>query len=170
MRLWGNQRHQNTPLRNRIVSQVTIVDPTHPLYGHTFPLVPSSISRRSKQTLVITLPTGQQRSVPRAVTDLASPQASVEAGPPSFAHLSVRILLALAHQVRRLRQAQEERMHEACTDLSSPRGTPHPTQHDTATALAFSHPGTPTADRAVCGAIDSSAPTRLRAPYREGGQ
>ena len=126
--------------------------------------------RPHRQTLVITLPTGQQRSVPRAVTDLASPDASVEAVPPSLAQLSVCILLSLAQQVRRLRQAQEERMHEACTDLTSPRGTPYPTRHDTATALALSNAGTPTAHRAVCGATDSSAPTSLRAPSREGGQ
>jgi hypothetical protein len=162
-----SQRHQDTPLPDRVMSQVTIIDPSHPLYGHTFPLVPSTMPRRNRQTLVITLPTGQQRSVPRAVTDLASPEVSVEAVLPSLAPLSGSILLSLAQQVRRL-QAQEERMHEACTDLPSPRGPHSLPGHDTATALAISHARTPTSSGAGRGPTDSSPPPRHPSARSEG--
>jgi hypothetical protein len=150
------------------MSQVTIIDPSHPLYGHTFPLIPSTMPRRNRQTRVITLPTGQQRSVPRAVTDLAAPEVSVAAVLPSLAPLSGRILLSLAHQVRHLRQAQEERMHEACTDLPAPRGPHSLPGHDTATALAISHARTPTSSGAVRGPTDSSPPPRHPSARSEG--
>jgi hypothetical protein len=168
MRPWGPQRHQNTSLRNRIMSQVTIIDPSHPLYGHTFPLVSSALPQRHSQTLVIALPTGQQRSVPRAVTDLACLEASVEAVLPSLAPLSGRILLSLAHQVRRLRQAQEECMHEACAYHVSPRETPPLPRHDSATALAFSHAGTPTPTGTVRGPTESAPAPRHPSARREG--
>jgi hypothetical protein len=80
----------------------------------------------------------------------------------------VRILLPLAQQVRHLRHAQEERLHEAYTDPTSPRGRPHSTQHDPATALAPSGAGTPAANSAVHRPTDSSPPTSSPAPSREG--
>jgi hypothetical protein len=168
--VWETQRHQNTPLHERIVSQVTIIDPAHPLYGHTFSLASSSTTRGNTPTLMIPLPNGQQRSVPRAVTDLAPPLSPAEDVAPALPRISVRILLPLAQQVRRLRQATEERLHATCTPLPSPQGTLALIRHDPAAAVAPADAGTPTAERAVRRPTTAASPASPWAPGSAGGQ
>ena len=60
---------------------------------------------RTTPPVVIAHSTAQQCVIP------------LEAEAPSSARLSVRILLLLAQQVRRLRHAQEEHTDEVCTAL-----------------------------------------------------
>jgi Family of unknown function (DUF5372) len=170
MRRSGIQRQQNTPFLDPVVSQVTIIDPTHPLYGQTFPLGPSATTIRHKDAVVVTLPTGQQRSVPRSITDMATPPPSAPAVEPSLARISVRILLPLAQQVHRLRHAQEERMDETYTDPASRRGTHPPTSHDTATSLAPSGARTPTPHCAVRRPADFASPPPSPRASHAGGQ
>jgi hypothetical protein len=172
MRPAATQCQQNTPLLERVVFQVTIIDPTHPLYGHTFPLVSPSTLVPNTPSVVITLPTGQQCSIPTTVTDIATPLSSAEADAPSPARLSVRILLSLAQQVRRLRQAQEEHTDEVCTDPASQGGTHPPAAHDTANtaALAPTRTGTPTPPCTVPGPADSSSPRYAAGARTAGGQ
>ena len=83
----------------RRVSQVRIIDPHHPLYGSCLP-VSGRRSGRGPDLIVVRLPDGRERSIPRVATDLspgleASPQAS-----DRQMHISVRTLLPLANHVR----------------------------------------------------------------------
>ena len=82
---------------------MTIIDPTHPLYGRTLPLLRMH-SARSKARLVVRLPDGRVQWIPRAVTDL---DASAVAVPPP-ARIAVPTLLpwrsssALCGRARRI--------------------------------------------------------------------
>jgi hypothetical protein len=53
------------------VDTVEIVDPTHPLYGRTLPLVGITIKQRLGQTAVVWLHPGVERFVPLSATDLS---------------------------------------------------------------------------------------------------
>src|SRR5947209_16730775 len=68
----GNQTQRDTPLFEELSGEVTITDPTHPLYGQTLPLLTVRINR-SKTHVTVLLPTGRRRSVPRSATDLERP-------------------------------------------------------------------------------------------------
>jgi hypothetical protein len=70
---------------------VTIVDPRHPLYGRTFPLINIANRSRIGQACVIQLQDDLERTVPLAVTDRASE--SVDIFPLSLNLSSVRQLL-----------------------------------------------------------------------------
>lgn len=86
--------------------EVTITDPAHPLFGRTFPLIHNH-SPRGKSELIIQLPNGLLRSVPRLATDLslASSQPASEVELP---FISVWTILPLARFVQTLPQASEE--------------------------------------------------------------
>ena len=89
---------------------MTITDPTHPLYGHTLPLLTVRVNR-SKTHVTVLLPTGRRRSVPRSATDLGRPAEEASHDPP-LPVISVRTILPLARFVQGLKQAKEERHAE----------------------------------------------------------
>jgi hypothetical protein len=64
-----NQTQQDTPLFEELSGEVTITDPTHPLYGQTLPCISVRV-HRSKTHVTVLLPTGRRRSVPRSATNL----------------------------------------------------------------------------------------------------
>ncbi len=97
--------------------QVTIVDPTHPLYGRTLPLLRVH-SARSKARLVIQLPDGRVQWIPRAVTDLGT--SAVAAPPP--ARIAVPTLLPLAQLVCAMLTGKEDMHHDTAPALTVPRG------------------------------------------------
>ena len=70
---WGQQTEQNASQLESL-TQVTITDPAHPLFGQSLPLVHHS-SPRGKENVTLLLANGQHRSVPRATTSL---EATVE--------------------------------------------------------------------------------------------
>lgn len=76
---------------------VTIIDAAHPLAGRTFPLLRDS-SPRGKQYIVLLLPDGRHRSVPRAATDLDAPAPPLRAV-GTLPRISVRTILTLAQRV-----------------------------------------------------------------------
>ncbi|MHB8597324.1 MAG: hypothetical protein ACYDER_11000 [Ktedonobacteraceae bacterium] len=98
---------------------MTITDPTHPLYGHTLPLLTVRVNR-SKTHVTVLLPTGRRRSVPRSATDLE--RQADQASPASpLPVISVRTILPLARFVQALKQAKEERHAEqAGSSIQSP--------------------------------------------------
>jgi hypothetical protein len=59
---------------------VTIVDPRHPLYGNTFPLL-KVISSKSKQTCLVEIESGLNRHIPLEVTDRCSTPARINQVP-----------------------------------------------------------------------------------------
>src|SRR6266700_7644072 len=90
--MWSkNQIQRDTPLFEELSGEVTITDPTHPLYGHTLPLLTVRVNR-SKTHVTVLLPTGRRRSIPRSVTDLERP-AEEDSPDPPLPVLSVRTIL-----------------------------------------------------------------------------
>lgn len=81
------------------VGQVRIVDPHHPLHGKCFPVCDRR-SGRGSGLIVIRLPDGRERAVPRSATAVASASDDRAAPASREAHISVRTLLALANHVR----------------------------------------------------------------------
>lgn len=94
-----------------MVSQVTITDPTHPLSGRTFPLLQTGGSI-SGAFVLIGLPGGEHRRVPRNATDLAERVDPSCAPHVPLNPVSVRTLLPLLPVVRRLLGATEESLNE----------------------------------------------------------
>src|SRR5713101_3992602 len=110
---WLTSKRQNTSRSDSPAGQVTIVDPTHPLYGRTLPLLRVH-SARSKARLVVRLPDGRVQWIPRAVTDL---DASAVAVPPP-ALIAVPTLLPLAQLVCALLTGKEDMHHDTAHALT----------------------------------------------------
>src|SRR5947209_9354356 len=101
-----NQTQRDTPLFEELSGEGTITDPTHPLYGHTLPLLSVRVNP-SKTHVTVLLPTGRRRSVPRSATDLERRQEEASHD-PFLPVISVRTILPLAYFVQGLKQAKEE--------------------------------------------------------------
>ena len=84
---------------DRRVSRVRVVDPHHPLYGECYP-VSERRSGRGPWLIVVQLPDGRERSIPRSATAPASVPNGELATASRHAHISVRTLLPLANHVR----------------------------------------------------------------------
>jgi hypothetical protein len=110
-------KRQNTSHAASPAGQVTIIDPTHPLYGRTLPLLRVH-STQSKARLVVQLPDGRVQWLPRAVTDLA---ASAAAAPPHTL-IAVPTLLPLAQLVCAMLTGKEDMHHETVHALTVPLG------------------------------------------------
>jgi hypothetical protein len=101
------QAPQTATVIERVITQVTITSPQHPLFGHTFPIV-SLQSPRHREHIIVELADGRRRSIPRAATDL---QASSSTGPQPekpLPKVSVRTLLPLARYLRAMLTLSEE--------------------------------------------------------------
>jgi hypothetical protein len=87
----------------------TIVDPTHPLFGQTLPILRAS-RHHLKERIVVALPDGRERRIPVSITNLIERPAdnSTAAG-----LISVRTLLPLAELIRAMVAPQEENIHGA---------------------------------------------------------
>jgi hypothetical protein len=108
----------NTPIEDRLVSQVTITDPHHSLAGQRFPVI-SLCAPQGPHKLVIALPDGRQRAGQRSATDLDAaapvPAAAIVDGP----RLGARSLLSLARFLRNMLASQEIPDVPAHTSASS---------------------------------------------------
>src|SRR5260370_3206287 len=114
--MWSrNQIQRDTLLFEELSGEVEITDPTHPLYGHTLPLLTVRVNR-SKTHVTVLLPTGRRRSVPKASTDLERSVAQASLHPP-LPVISVRTILPLARFVQGLKQVKEERHAEQADAL-----------------------------------------------------
>jgi hypothetical protein len=71
---WAKPDHVNTPISKSLATPeaVTIVDPRHPLYDQTFPLLHVKNHRNLIPSCLIQVFEGVDRLVPVAVTDLAT--------------------------------------------------------------------------------------------------
>ncbi len=111
--LHTSPKRQNTSISDSPARQVTSVDPTHPLYGRTLPLLRMH-SARSKARLVVRLPDGRVQWLPRAVTDL---DASAVVTPPQ-ALIAVPTLLPLAQLVYAMLTGKEDMHHDTAPALT----------------------------------------------------
>ena len=73
------------------------LDPQHPLCGKQLAVSDRQASRST--LIVVRLPDGRERSIPRAATDLACSPDRPPPGPSRDAHISVSTLLPLANRV-----------------------------------------------------------------------
>src|SRR3954447_7940137 len=149
----GPRDLQAAPIRDGLVSHVTVTDRHHPLCGQLLPLV-SLHSARGLAYIVVALPDGRRRSLRRASTDLAgTAKAPLYDGP----RISVGTLLPLArHIVACLAVAVEEVIHD---DYAPPVATPAPgCAVRIAAAAALAEPAEPDAN------TDRPASRRAAAP------
>ncbi|SRR6266487_2960560 len=116
-----NQTQRETPLFDKVSGEVTVTDPTHPLYGQTLPHLPARMNRSTPHVMVL-LPTGRRHAIPRAATNLECPVENASHTSPLPA-ISIRTILPLAHLVHQLKQAKEESHAEQTTS------TNHSTKH-----------------------------------------
>ena len=105
----ARQTVQTTPIVDRVVHQVTITDPTHPLSGRTLALVEPTPSCSIPNKLTLQLPSGEHRVVDCGATDMAPQVSPLPTSGVSPLPVSVHTLLPLAHHVRRLLNVIEER-------------------------------------------------------------
>jgi IS66 Orf2 like protein len=112
---WRSSTRQNTTPAEISAGHVTIIDPAHPLYGRRLPLlrVPSV---RTHAGLVVQLPDGQVRRIPRAMTDLTL--SSSVASPPAV--IAVPTLRSLAQLICATVRDKEEQSHDPTTTPSGP--------------------------------------------------
>jgi hypothetical protein len=71
--VWGKLNQENTPIESSsaAVETVTIVDPRHPLYSQTFPLLHIKNKQKLIPSCLVRLPEGVERLVPIEMTNLA---------------------------------------------------------------------------------------------------
>ncbi len=157
-----NRTQQETPLLDRVCGEVTITDPTHPLYGQTLPQLPVRINRSTPHVMVL-LPSGRRHMIPRAATHLEHPEEVVLPAFP-LPVISVRTILPLARLVQQLKQAKEESHAEPTASAISPSDSGSFRSHDDLSS-ASREPATATraSDR-------RSHSARAHRPSRQGGR
>src|SRR3972149_6074335 len=113
-----SRTQQNAPLLTEPPYLVTIVDPAHPLFGQTLPIVRPT-SPRGRAQLVVLLLNGHHRSIARSATDLDSPVPTrpVHQG---LSPISVRTMLPVAQFIRAKLAATEEMSHDLPTCPAQP--------------------------------------------------
>jgi hypothetical protein len=92
-----------------------VIDPRHPLYGECYP-VSERRSGRGPGLIVVLLPDGRERSIPRAATAPASLPNGELATASHHAHISVRTLLPLANHVRAVLASRPRLMNGEVVD------------------------------------------------------
>jgi hypothetical protein len=98
---------------------VTVTDPTHPLYGRTFPLVGVTTKQHLGRVCVVWLYPGVERVIPLAAASLAEPPP-----PPSPCKLSVAGLHTLLAVVASLVDLRQEDTHGQALRSSASRQSP----------------------------------------------
>jgi DNA-binding transcriptional regulator LsrR (DeoR family) len=108
--LWDRRTRQGTPVLERVISEVTVIDPHHALFGRPLQLISLSAAR-GRDLLTVALPDGRQRTLRRSITDLDEqyqaggslvelPWVSVRTLIPLARHLKTRFTLANAEVIR----------------------------------------------------------------------
>jgi hypothetical protein len=149
--------HRAAPQSNELSHQITIIDPHHPLYGQTFPVLRAR-SSRPNSGLVVILPNGHTRTVSRSATDLDQPPAERSPLPV----ISAFTLLPLARYVHDKVLSLEEQTHDPSTkpQVTDPILTTTATDERNADDT-LEGPGRETADAIdkTFGRTDSTSPT-----------
>jgi hypothetical protein len=94
---WPRQDHRashDAVELDRRVAHVRVIDPHHPLYGSCL-LVSDRRSGRGPNLIVVRLPDGRERSIPRVATDLVRGPAGPSQVAERQRHISVRTLFAV---------------------------------------------------------------------------
>src|SRR5215471_19252074 len=104
-----NPCQQNTPLGLTALptGTVEVTDPTHPLYGLSFPLIGITVKQRLGRVCLVWLHPGIERAIPVRATNLVG-----ELHVPVTCRLSVAGLQALLHVLSPLVCPNQEDAHE----------------------------------------------------------
>src|SRR6266568_3868956 len=104
-----NPFQQNTPLGLTALptDTVEVTDPTHPLYGLSFPLIGITVKQRLGRVCVVWLHPGIERAIPVSATNLAGQDRVL-----SSCRLSVAGLQTLLHVLSPLVCPSQEDTHE----------------------------------------------------------
>jgi hypothetical protein len=95
---WRRRASVDASVLDRRVSEVRVVDPYHPLYGNWYP-ASDRRSGRGLGLIVVHLPDGRERAIPRSATNFAVGLEDPRTNASQRAHISVRTLLPLANHV-----------------------------------------------------------------------
>jgi len=154
----SGQSQQNTPLKciASPTDTVKVTDPTHPLYGLTFPLMGITTKPRLGRVCVVWLHPGIERIIPFAATSLSETPA-----PPSRCCLCIEGLQVLFAVVAAwdARPPQEADVDSPCS-----RDTPQPTTRPPAARV-----GVCPSPRAPGSAVDCPAATLGNAVGHDSG-
>src|SRR5215468_12293233 len=127
-RIWRSgvlgQSQQNTPLKRTAspTDTVEVTDPTHPLYGLTFPLLGITTKPRLGRVCVVWLYPGVERLIPFAATSLGKSPATPSPCRLCLEGLQVLLAVVAAWDAR---SPQEVDVDSACShDTSQPTARP----------------------------------------------
>jgi hypothetical protein len=138
----ATQPLRNATVSERLISQVTVTDPRHALHGQTLAVL-SLHSPHGSHQLVVALPDGRRRSIPRTATDLSTGTGLPSSVGSASTRISVRTLLPLARHLRAVLRWRQE-----VSDAHPPSAP---------AALAVPAPGSPTATGPALGHAASSS-------------
>ncbi len=94
MKSSARRTRQSTPILERVVSHVTIIDPHHFLFGHRLELLKERAGR-GPAYVVVALPDGRRRAVRIASTDLAKSPITSRPNAADLPRISARTLIPL---------------------------------------------------------------------------
>ena len=141
---WTNPFQQNTPLGLTAlpIGTVEVTDPTHPLYGLSFPLIGITVKQRLGRVCLVWLHPGIERAIPVRATNLANEPHVLVA-----CRLSVAGLQRLLHVLSPLVCSSQEDAHDPAKS----------TQHSPATRSSTSL----TISRSTADAVSSPDPSGI---------
>ena len=97
----AHRTSQHAIILDRLVSEVTITAPQHPLFGQRLALTDER-SGRGPAFVVVRLSDGRKRAIRITATDLSTPDCSTPAPAASLPRISVRTLIPLAQRLDRI--------------------------------------------------------------------
>jgi Family of unknown function (DUF5372) len=165
------RKRQNTYVVTQLAADhATIVDPTHPLFGQTLPILRAS-RHHLKERIVVALPDGRERRIPVSITNLIERPSD---NSTAARLISVRTLLPLAEIIRAMVAPQEENIHGATShstaaELPRYNQSPGTGPNINLDALEKLASGPSESTDTVSGRVDSSHPQASRGD-REGGE
>ena len=110
---------QDTPIVDGLVSEVRIVSTRHALFDQVLPVL-AMRSARGPKFVLVSLPDGRKRSIPRSITDLGrEPFRNHHDSIEESLRISVRTLLPLAHFLAARSSAPEGNGDERAASLDA---------------------------------------------------
>jgi hypothetical protein len=97
-RRWGPRTLQSATIFDRVVSQVTVTDPRHSLFGSKLAALPER-SARGPTYIVVQLSDGRRRSIRVSSTDLGEPPIAWDSKGSAVPQISLRTLIPLTRHL-----------------------------------------------------------------------
>jgi hypothetical protein len=121
-RTWVHRTLQSATILDRVVSQVTVTDPRHSLFGSKLTALPER-SARGPTYIVVQLSDGRRRSIRVSSTDLGEPPIASDSKGSAVPRISLRTLIPLTrHLNASLALLAEEVIRDGLTGPSRTRG------------------------------------------------